>query len=221
MEADRLKGIASYVPARVARQVAAELPLADGPRLDRFNGTLLFADVSGFTALTEALARRGDVGAEELTRCLNAYFGRLIDLIVGAGGDILKFAGDALIAVWYADAESVATTIRRAAQCSLAVQAQLNGFQAAADVKLSLRIGMSAGELALLHVGGVNGRRELVATGAPLAAMGGHREAKPGASRCPPTPGRSSLTTSSASRAQRRRAGLRRAIADRARLNAA
>ena len=181
MGADRLTGIASYVPARVARQVAAELPPADGPRLDRFSGTLVFADVSGFTALTESLARRGDIGAEELTRCLNAYFGRLIDLIVGEGGDILKFAGDALIAAWYADAESVATTIRRAAQCSLAVQAQLNGFQAAADVTLSLRIGMSAGELALLHVGGVNGRRELVATGAPLTAMGAAiAEARPG-----------------------------------------
>ena len=39
------------------------------------DGTLVFADVSGFTPLTERLARQGKVGAEELTDVLNEVFG--------------------------------------------------------------------------------------------------------------------------------------------------
>src|SRR3954453_19715332 len=37
-------------------------------------GTLVMIDISGFTQLTERLATRGRVGAEELTEILNATF---------------------------------------------------------------------------------------------------------------------------------------------------
>jgi class 3 adenylate cyclase/predicted ATPase len=169
-------GVASYVPARVARQIAGRPFQPDiSPHLDRFAGAVLLADISGFTALTESLARRGDVGAEDLTHCLNVYFGRLIDLIIAHGGDIVKFAGDALLAVWAADpgeSDDIVTSTCRAAQCGLAAQERLHDFPATADVRLSLRIGISAGAFALLHVGGVDGRWELVATGESLAGMG-------------------------------------------------
>jgi class 3 adenylate cyclase/predicted ATPase len=182
MAGDRDEGLASFVPARLARQLAADPAQSVGPSADRFDGAVLFADISGFTALAEALGRRGDAGVEDLTRWLNAYFGRLIDVIVAHGGDILKFAGDALIAVWYADEESLADCTCRAVQCGLAAQASLADFSATADVHLSLRIGVSAGPLAILHVGGVNGRRELVATGDPLAGMSAAKaDANPGA----------------------------------------
>lgn len=66
---------------------------------------------SGFTALTERLAKRGPNGAEELVTFLNEYFGMYIIMIqysTGAlisrvrlhGGDVMKFAGDALVALW-------------------------------------------------------------------------------------------------------------------------
>src|SRR5262249_7060978 len=147
-----------------------ELPLAD-----RFAGAVLMADISGFTALTESLARRGDVGAEDLTRCLNVYFGRLIDLIYEHGGDVVKFAGDALLAIWPAGGTpgttDIATSACRAVQCGLVAQQQLHNFPATPDARLSLRISISAGSLALLHVGGIGGRCELVATGEPLAGL--------------------------------------------------
>ena len=56
---------------------------------------ILFADISGFTPLTERMANRGRSGAEDLTRILNDYFGRLIGIIQAHGGDVTKFAGDA------------------------------------------------------------------------------------------------------------------------------
>src|SRR6476646_9203453 len=48
---------------------------------DRVHGSALFADISGFTPLTEALAKElgPQRGAEELTRQLNLIYSRLID----------------------------------------------------------------------------------------------------------------------------------------------
>ena len=181
MIGDPFEGVASFVPARVARQLSANPGQSEGPRADRFTGTVLLADISGFTGLTESLARRGEVGVEDLTRCLNVYFGRLIDLIVEYGGDIVKFAGDALLAVWPADGADLGTSTCRAAQCGLAAQERLHDCPVTADVRLSLRIGLSAGPLAIFHVGGVGGRRELVATGEPLAGMNAaNAQARPG-----------------------------------------
>lgn len=42
---------------------------------------------------------------EKLTYYLNDYFGQLIRLIHSHGGDVVKFAGDALLAVWPTDDE--------------------------------------------------------------------------------------------------------------------
>ena len=181
MVGDPDEGLASFVPARVGRRSAADLAVPDAARAERFLGAVLLADISGFTALTESLARRGEGGAEDLTRCLNVYFGRLIDLLVEHGGDVIKFAGDALLAVWTAADEDLATAACRAAQCGLAAQERLHDFPVTADVRLSLRIGLSAGPLAILHVGGVDGRWEIVATGEPLAGMNAaSAQARPG-----------------------------------------
>jgi class 3 adenylate cyclase len=61
---------------------------------------VLFADISGFTPLTESLNTLGAEGVERLTTHLNEYFSQMIKLITDHGGDIVKFAGDALMVVW-------------------------------------------------------------------------------------------------------------------------
>ena len=55
-------------------------------REPRFEAVALFADVSGFTAISEALAVTGKSGAKELTTIFNAYFEPVIDLIQFYGG---------------------------------------------------------------------------------------------------------------------------------------
>ena len=60
-------------------------------------GTLLSADISGFTALSERLAVLGKAGAEELTDLLNHCFDGMIAASARYGGDVLKFGGDALL----------------------------------------------------------------------------------------------------------------------------
>ncbi|UCC49226.1 MAG: adenylate/guanylate cyclase domain-containing protein, partial [Gemmatimonadota bacterium] len=60
-------------------------------------GTLVFADISGFTRMSERLARKGKVGAEEVSDVLNHIFSRLLAIAREDGGDLLKFGGDALL----------------------------------------------------------------------------------------------------------------------------
>ncbi len=60
------------------------------------DGSFVFADISGFTKLSEQLAELGKAGAEELTVLLNATFESLLRVARDEGGDLVKFGGDAL-----------------------------------------------------------------------------------------------------------------------------
>ncbi len=61
------------------------------------------SDISGFTALTEKLMKKGDVGAETITEIVNTIFSEFIDTILGMGGDIIHFSGDAITFAVYED----------------------------------------------------------------------------------------------------------------------
>src|SRR5690242_15206695 len=64
------------------------------------DGTLVSADLSGFTRLSEQLAALGREGAEELTTLLNECFTGMIEIVEHHGGDVLKFGGDALLILY-------------------------------------------------------------------------------------------------------------------------
>lgn len=53
----------------------------------------MFADISGFTNLTEQLSKIGAEGAEKIAFAINRYMELLIKNIGKCGGDIFKFAG--------------------------------------------------------------------------------------------------------------------------------
>jgi class 3 adenylate cyclase len=99
-----LAAMLPYIPPGLARALLTDPTLA--PHVEQFPAAVLFADISGFTPLTEALAQRGAEGPEEMTRLLNAYFSRLIVAIEAEGGEVVKFSGDALTALFPATAES-------------------------------------------------------------------------------------------------------------------
>lgn len=83
----------AYLPGDRRRALASGAQLAD-----RVHGSALFADVSGFTALTEALATElgPQRGAEELTATLNNVFHAVIADIDRYGGQVIYFSGDAI-----------------------------------------------------------------------------------------------------------------------------
>lgn len=88
-----------YIPIDRRYALAQDVALPD-----RTNGAALFADISGFTPLTEALTQALGPrhGAEELTRQLNLVYDALIDEVHRYRGSVLGFAGDA-ITCWFAD----------------------------------------------------------------------------------------------------------------------
>eukprot|EP01083_Nonionella_stella_P248105 859367_1 len=78
------------------------------PYVKTFESVGFFADVSGFTKATESLANAmGDLGTEILAHKINAYLPHIAKKIVGSGGDVVKFAGDALICVWPPPPETI------------------------------------------------------------------------------------------------------------------
>lgn len=164
----RAETLASYVPRFLVRQAVAEPARYPGKVGDRLQGAVLFADLVGFTRLASEFAQKGPEGAELLTAVLNACFGELVERVEERGGDIVRFPGDAVLAVWPARSEEeLAVGVRQAARCGLALQA-LFGEGGPAVSGLRLRVGIGAGELLLASVGGTDDRWECVAAGPPV-----------------------------------------------------
>jgi class 3 adenylate cyclase/tetratricopeptide (TPR) repeat protein len=172
--------LASYVPALVVRRFADRHEPLDEAESERFVAAVLFADISGFTVLTERLARTGPGGVEALTELLNDCFGELVELVGEHGGEVVKFAGDALLAIWPANGDNSRVTAW-AAQCALAMQQSLRGSKFAAKVQLSVRIAVGLGQVSVAHLGGARGRWELVVGGpAVVQVCAAEQVARPG-----------------------------------------
>ena len=166
-----VENVASFLPIRVLNCFAADSTPLASPVSGSFEAAVLFVDISGFTALTERLAQKGAIGVEELTTHLNAYFGQLIELIIAHKGDIFKFAGDAMLAIWPAESMSLYLATYCAAQCALAILNDLGKYQAA-NTELRLHMGIGAGKLQEFYIGGLNGRWEYLVAGEPIAQVG-------------------------------------------------
>jgi class 3 adenylate cyclase/tetratricopeptide (TPR) repeat protein len=175
-----IQTLASYTPALILRRLVADPHPPRSPVVERFPAAVLCADISGFTTLTERLARQGPAGAEELTELLNACFEPLITHVTACGGDVVKLIGDALVVLWTAPDEELPLLACRAAEAGLAVQAMLEECKAG-ETPISLRVGIGAGEVMVMHVGGIRDRWELLAGGVPLVQMSAaQRQAEPG-----------------------------------------
>ncbi|MBO9539124.1 AAA family ATPase [bacterium] len=166
--------LASYLPALITERYVADPAPLSSPRREYYEGAVLFADISGFTALTERLSHQGPEGLEELTRILNTYFGRFIDLVYAHGGDVLKFAGDALLAIWPRERadDDLSPLVHRALQCGLDLQGLQGDVRLRKVAPLTLRVAVGAGEVTLSDLGGAFDRWELLVTGPAITAIG-------------------------------------------------
>ena len=156
---DRGQLLLPHVP-RPAAEWAATGP---GERPWRVvDGTLVFADISGFTALSERLARQGPIGAEELTEVLGHCFAELLAVAYARGGSLVKFGGDALLLLFDGDGHAVRavdaalgmrSTMRRVGRLSTSV----------GSVRLRMSLGVHTGPVHLFLVGASH--RELLLAG--------------------------------------------------------
>lgn len=129
-------------------------------------GTLVFADVSGFTKMSERLSRLGRVGPEEITSVIESTFTGLLDEAYAHQATLLQFGGDALLLFFRDDGHEA-----RAAGAALAMRHRLrSGGQIdtpAGKVRLSMTVGVQSGTFDFFLVG--RSHRQLV-VGGPAAS---------------------------------------------------
>ncbi len=131
-------------------------------------GTVAFVDISGFTKLSESLARHGKRGAEELTTTIDSCFVTLLDLAAANGGRLLKFGGDALLVYFSGEAHQ-----ERACLAAIAMRRALRtvGRLTVLGQKVSLRmsVGVHSGMFHFFLVG--ESHRELMVSGLAASSV--------------------------------------------------
>jgi class 3 adenylate cyclase len=159
--------LAAYLPNLVIRNLSSQRGCVKYPYFETIEAAVLFADISGYTALTELLVSQGVSGTERLTQYLNEYFSRIIGIISNFGGDVVKFAGDALVVIWPTlGTAGLRYSAHIASQCAMSLIQDLGDFNAGGS-PLSLHVGISCGPINCMLIG-TSKRAELVITGRPL-----------------------------------------------------
>jgi class 3 adenylate cyclase/tetratricopeptide (TPR) repeat protein len=133
------------------------------------HGAVMFADVSGFTAMSEKLSALGKEGAEEITSVLDQYFDAMLEIGDYFGGDLLKFGGDALLIFFEGDdGPHHALATASLMQESMDQFAQVKTSQGVYPLRMS--IGIASGSVFLASLGSP-GNMYYAVMGHTLASM--------------------------------------------------
>ena len=163
-----LRAISTYLP----RQVVA--PLLANPEPGKVeggfsHGTVMFADISGFTAMSERLSQLGKEGAEEITAIVNRFFAALLEVTAHYGGDLLKFGGDALLVFFGGEHH-----VLRACLAALQMQDTMARFSETStsqgEFQLRMTIGLGTGPLFMARLGSIDGM-EFAVMGSAMSQM--------------------------------------------------
>lgn len=107
--------------------------------------TIMFTDIAGFSSISERIS------PIEVIAMLNRHFDTLSEIIYGHNGDIDKFIGDSVMAVFNdaSDAVEAALDIQK----QIAAESKKAGFDDPAG-RLKVRIGINTGEVVIGNMGG-------------------------------------------------------------------
>jgi class 3 adenylate cyclase/tetratricopeptide (TPR) repeat protein len=160
--------IIPYLPRPVVEQ-QLDAPKLGQVRGEYWEGSLLFADLSGFTALSESLSLLGTRGAEEITRIVNDLFTALLVDVERYGGVLVKFGGDALTAFFGGSEHELRAVVAASVLQEVMQERFVNLDTLGGFFTLRLRVGVHAGRIFAAHVGYEPGYplrgMELVVTG--------------------------------------------------------
>ena len=136
-----------------------------GVRHHAVDGSMVFADISGFTKLSEKLAKLGRVGAEEMADAITRCFTDLLGVAYKEDGSLLKFGGDALLLLFAGDDPT--DHAARAARAAIGMRKQLQTVgklvTPGGRVNLRMSVGATSGRFDFFLVG--DSHRELIVTG--------------------------------------------------------
>ena len=149
---------APYLPLLVREWDA----VAPGAHLRALEGSLVSVDITGFTALSERLAFKGKLGAEELILTISRCYEGLIAISLARGGDVLKFRGDALLLFFGGD-EHETRACRAAIEMHELIADIGRATSSVGPVDLGMHVGVNSGRCHFFLVGATH--RELVVAG--------------------------------------------------------
>lgn len=124
-----------------------------GERNGRFAATILFADISGFTPLTETLFQYQRRGAEILSNLLDETFGEMVQAVHQQRGIIPTFEGDGFFAI-FPESETE-TAINHAWQTAVFIQHIFKSVRGTVGLfatpygvfEISMKVGITQGEV--------------------------------------------------------------------------
>jgi adenylate cyclase len=120
--------------------------------VEAIRAAIWLSDMRGFTTLSERLPPK------ELIALLNRYFDAQVPAILEGGGEVLKFMGDGLLAIFPIAGEGDAAAVcRRALACALAVRDRIAELPRTENTE-GTRFGLAlhAGEVMYGNIGGGN-----------------------------------------------------------------
>ncbi len=144
---DQIQAYGRYLPSRVIEKIKID-PKAKRIEGERRTVTIAFADLSGFTALSETM------DAEDIAGVINQFFDRMVKIVFKYGGSVDKFLGDALMVLFGAPVAHHDDP-ERAVRACLDMQEEMNRFNAEKkfDPPLGMSIGVNTGPVVALNVG--------------------------------------------------------------------
>jgi DNA-binding response OmpR family regulator len=142
-------------------------------RADERQVSVMFSDLVGFTPMSATLS------PIQLISLLNDYFDVMCPIVKDHGGDIDKFIGDAIMAI-FEDGRGRELAAVRATRAALAMQAAMLEFNARRTIQLAMRIGINTGPVIRGDLGSRVVRRDYTVIGDTV------NQANRYEARCPP-----------------------------------
>ncbi|MEF8793666.1 CHASE2 domain-containing protein [Thiohalorhabdus sp.] len=139
-----------YVPPELVEEIAADPDSAASLGGERREMTVLFADIRGFTTISEALS------ASELKDLLNRFFTPMTRIIFENRGTIDKYVGDMIMAFWGApltDPDHAGNAV--AAALAMQAEAERLGETLAAEgyPEIAIGVGLNTGPMNVGNMG--------------------------------------------------------------------
>ena len=121
---------------------------------ETIDAVIWYCDIRDSTALSENLPR------EKMIGLLNAFYSVMVNAVQGEGGEVLKFIGDAMLAVFRLDADGEATARGQALR---AAEVVIRDMRAVNDARcddglpeIRFGIGLHVGEVMYGNIGGAD-----------------------------------------------------------------
>lgn len=141
----------------------------------QFQGACLLADISGFTKLSAKFCEKGLGGLDDLHDAANVFLGKYVQIVYAYGGDVISFAGDALICVFY-DKSSVIYSASPVKDtmfdcCMRAINCAIKLAEYFTD-ELSSHCGISCGSMNFANLGGYRHEWTYLLSGKVIPELG-------------------------------------------------